>query len=446
LDIFRKLSFNKKEEFIDDKLFNQLMCIIYEPSADSSFIKKNDSSEFSIDIEVNKHKLKTHKLIIETLDNEQKSYNKFVLNGGYRFIRGIAGSGKTLIVVLAIKKLIKDYEKQRLFDIPKPKILILFYTSTLKKYYANVLKEIRGQVDIFTFWDFLNKKFNLSIDNFGRDDDGNIKIGEAALSKVTHSQLLNHYDYIFIDEAQDFYESWGALVYQMCVGSDSKEKNVVAVFDSRQDIYGNGNKDIYKSFKTEEEVKLTGRTKILTKCYRNTKPIFELAQLFTNESEDNIDFSIEDGILPTIEEIRDEHHFIRFINQLIKHNHSNVSLNDICVIYPSWHIRSSHIESIISKLPTDLAQLYSTKRESNFSFKHKSIKFISSNLAKGLEFPLVILYGFDKIPNDNSKINNLYYTAITRAQFELIITYQTLTPQIQAIQNHLQKLKETYAN
>jgi len=434
--IFRSLSYNQNDtQQIDNNIFNELVCLINPAAAETSFIKKDIDQEFSININLNKQEIKQYKKIINILDNEQESYCNWVLIGGYKFIKGIAGSGKTLINLFAIKKLLKNDQR--------PRVLLLFVTGTLKSYYNHALKDSKSEnLHIFTFWDFMKKKFNLNIDEYGMYTDiGNNNIGLDALQNLDSANLLQHYDYIFIDEAQDFFESWGQLVYQIAKGNDYKEKNVIALFDSRQDIYGKKQKNIYESFKLDGNIGLTGRSKNLYKCYRNTKNVFELAMIFSEEMDkkemDKITFSLQEEELPRYLKVNNETDIVDYLNKIIDDNSYNIDLRDICVIYPSKYVRTDKIIELISKLRKGKAQLYRNKKEDNFSFKNNTIKFFSTSYAKGLEFYYVILYDFDSIPNDADKANNIFYTAITRAQLKLDILYKTRTSYIDKIINHL---------
>ncbi len=441
--IFKSLTWNTKQEIINNNIFNEIVCLVNPSAAETSFIKKDIDKEFSININLNKQEIKQHKKIIHILDNEQESYCNWVLIGGYKFIKGIAGSGKTLINLFAIKKLLKKENK--------PKVLLLFVTGTLKSYYNHALRDSKNEnLEIFTFWDFMKKKFNLDIENYGMyTDNGNNNIGLDALNKINSTQLNLYYDFIFIDEAQDFFESWGQLVFNLAKGNDIKEKNVIALFDSRQDIYGKKQKNIYESFKLDGNIGLTGRSKNLYKCYRNTKNIFELAIKFSDEIEsrevDKITFSLKEEDAPRCLKVKYDNDIVKYLNDIIDNNSYDIDLKDICVIYPSKYVRTDKIVELISKLRKGKTQLYRNKKDDNFSFKNNSIKFFSTNYAKGLEFSYVILIDFDSVPDNADKANNIFYTAITRAQLKLDIIYKTETTYINKIIRHLNERKSTSA-
>lgn len=185
------------------------------------------------------------------LTTEQRFYAK--PGQGFRRIRGVAGSGKSL--VLAHRAAASNQEGRN--------ILVLSFNITMSHVLHDLLKRARGGVDWhrvtwghFHGWgktQAVNAGFELSELPERENDAASY---EAALldafekivdgKGLARSYEIPKYDGIYVDEAQDFEPQWlDALAAFL-----TPEGELVIVADHRQNLYGkDGGKDSARSMK-----------------------------------------------------------------------------------------------------------------------------------------------------------------------------------------------------
>ena len=197
--------------------------------------------------------------ILETLDLEQERLARSI-GEGHRLISGVAGSGKTIILMARAKSLIDRDCNQR--------VLILCFNITLSVYLRSLLhtdtKNPQYQkIEVLHFhkWavGFTKKFYN--------DDE---KIGFELAKKLSALDQARKWDAILVDEAHTFEPSWLAC----CVLGlkDPENGSLTIVSDGSQSLYSRS-KFTWSSL----GIKARGRTKKLAKNYRNTQEILTAA-------------------------------------------------------------------------------------------------------------------------------------------------------------------------
>lgn len=146
------------------------------------------------------------------------------LDTGCCLLRGIAGSGKTLVLVARARCLAQAH--------PDWKILLLCYNRPL----VQVLQELLGPwcatVEVATFhsWASHQGVYLPFIDDHDRIREDAIRIRRA----VELGTLAHTYDAILVDEGQDFRPSWYWLLYSAL---RPERGGMLVVLDSNQAIY-----------------------------------------------------------------------------------------------------------------------------------------------------------------------------------------------------------------
>jgi hypothetical protein len=433
----KNLSKNKTGLKVSDNLFNCLIRYIYEDEENNLFTINNKNDEFGTSVILDKEKIKEHEVIIKAFDNKQIKNRDKLLEPGLRIINGVAGSGKTLILLKAIEQIVNPIQLE-ILEKEKPRILVVFYTGTLKRYYNSQLKTYKKDknIEIMAFWPLIKNKFKIEIKD--KSDKGNDEAAELALKNIESSKMAGCYDYIFVDEAQDFYPSWMKLLYQMLKGRSYEDKNLKAVFDGKQDIYGKSKKDPYTIFRLEDGIDLRKgkRTMNLKTSYRTSGNIFRLSTIFMGDNKGDSECFNINGDIPELIHLSNSNEFSNYLNSLIRENGNKIDLNKICVIYPTPYVGHNEIDEIIRNLPLGKAERYSSEN-TNYSFTTNKINFFSTNYIKGMEYSVVFLFGFDRIPESIEKIDEMFYTSITRAQTQLKIFYFEKTKQIEKLEREI---------
>lgn len=185
---------------------------------------------------------------IINFDADQRKAAITLVNGPQR-IRGLAGSGKT--VILAMKLAAIHLQE------PDKKILFTFYTKSLYnlikifiiKFYRHfsVNEPNWENIDILHAWGGYKVEgvyFNAAIENNTHPYslDQAKKHDEKDPFKYVCSELIKNkiekkYDYILIDEAQDLPNEFFQICYSLSKGEIGKEKNIVWAYDDLQSIF-----------------------------------------------------------------------------------------------------------------------------------------------------------------------------------------------------------------
>ncbi|MCZ1177667.1 DEAD/DEAH box helicase [Acinetobacter pittii] len=229
---------------------------------------------------------------IINFDSEQRKAAINLINGPQR-IRGLAGSGKTIILAMKAAYIHLQY--------PEKKILFTFYTKSLYsliyKVISNFYRHFSGgepnweNIDVLHAWGGYKVDgvyFNAAIDNgynplSYRDVQNKNDPFEFVCADLAKRKINSKYDYILIDEAQDLPDEFFRLCYKLATGNTGKDKNIVWAYDDLQTIFNIYTRTPLELFGSDNEgnplVDLTlfsshltwGQSNdiVLHKCYRN---------------------------------------------------------------------------------------------------------------------------------------------------------------------------------
>lgn len=285
------LESKKIDENLSDEILNETRAILEGSKALSKTSKRlkvsdNPKSKSNILIELEKE--------ITNFDEEQRKIAINLINGPQR-IRGLAGSGKTIVLAMKVANIHLQY--------PDRKILFSFYTKSLygliKELITKFYWHYAGTEPNWRLIDILHSWGGRSIDgvayNVSLDNSINILSFKEAQSlnpsdafKIVCSKLLEHpikakYDYILIDEAQDLPNEFFRICYKLANGEFGYQKNIVWAYDELQSIfqvYQRTPQELFGKDENEEpyidldkfKLNLHHTQKndlVLFKCYRN---------------------------------------------------------------------------------------------------------------------------------------------------------------------------------
>jgi hypothetical protein len=200
---------------------------------------------------------------LRVLDLRQER-NAHSLGEGHRIVYGVAGSGKTVVLIARARLLAAD---------PAKRVLILCYNRALAGYFQGLFAHAFN-VTCLNFHQWGVQRNGVAFD---RSEDEET-FGARLLERLENGAGDAHrYDAVFIDEAQDFSRSW----FQ-CAKLALKEPD-----DGDLLIVGDGSQSLYRrrGFTwAEAGVNAVGRTINkrfdLDKNYRNTREILKVAAAF----------------------------------------------------------------------------------------------------------------------------------------------------------------------
>ena len=170
---------------------------------------------------------------IKTMDLHQENLAKQIGDKN-RLIRGVAGSGKTIILASRAKMLSKQN--------PDWKILILCYNISLSNAIQQMIHHMLNEPeDLFDFDPNVKavQNQNIIVRNFHSWLKNDLRIREQQLPDIIeklerNEAILPTYDAVLIDEGQDFEADWLRLV-SLLINADTQ--SLLLVEDRAQTIY-----------------------------------------------------------------------------------------------------------------------------------------------------------------------------------------------------------------
>lgn len=220
--------------------------------------------------------------ILRIIDKKQEVIAK-QLGKGHRIIRGVAGSGKTVILLARAKFLSRLY--------PEWKILVVCYNRALSEFFKKELKDF-SNVEVRTFHSWCLKKLSEFKVFYNKEDSRRDDYWEKVLPEhlflayEKNPDLCGEYQAILIDEGQDFAQLWYKTILKAL---DKNTECLLIALDGSQTIYKR--KVSWKSL----GIQIIGRTKILKVNYRNTRQILESAYKLISEIDKNGEFVFEEN-------------------------------------------------------------------------------------------------------------------------------------------------------
>jgi hypothetical protein len=197
---------------------------------------------------------------LQVLDAKQEQKARSI-GPGHRLIFGVAGSGKTTILIARAKYLAEQS--------PDKRGLVLCFNRPLATYLKVQLADF-ANVAVQTFHQ-LAFRFGLDRRNWDEEFGGQ---WQAAIS-----QREERYDFILIDEAQDFDPDWFACVVALTKSQD--ESDIFITGDGSQGLY----RQRTRGFSwISKGIQAQGRTEYLSENYRNAAKIYQLATRFSGPS------------------------------------------------------------------------------------------------------------------------------------------------------------------
>ena len=238
---------------------------------------------------------------IATLDPKQSKAVIETVEGVQR-IRGLAGSGKTIVLALKAAYLHANH--------PEWRIAVTFHTRSLKGQFQKLIRNFSiertgedadeenlrilnawgapGGIDRNGIYHEFCRLHNVEYLDYrtatGRFPRGKefSSICEKALDEVENIKQI--YDVILVDEAQDFSPAFLRLCYEFL----KKEKRLIYAYDELQNlsgeslpspeiIFGKNKDETYKVQFNDANADEARNDIILEKCYRNSRPVLVTA-------------------------------------------------------------------------------------------------------------------------------------------------------------------------
>lgn len=230
----------------------------------------------------------------KTLSEEQQRLSEQNWHEGPRLIRGVAGSGKTIVLANNLaRRLQRSHRDRSLFDdeIVTERLLVVCNNRSLVPFLdrkiALAFQQRTGRPlpeNGLEVRSYNRLMYHLSQQGLWRYQ----RIGEATDdvraslylqnlldTKKHHPEIFDAvgYDAVYVDEGQDFHEEDFRLLKELCRIAPSQEPNLYVFYDDAQNFLGR---------KRPNWLSLGlnirgGRANVMSECFRNTRPIVEAA-------------------------------------------------------------------------------------------------------------------------------------------------------------------------
>lgn len=360
--------------------------------------------------------------VIRVLDREQERLARH-LGSGYRVIRGVAGSGKTLVLTYRAKYFAEHF--------PNRRVLLLCYNVVLSK---ALEQEVKGMpsVEVRTIdslaWSVLNPRGQWGRPKTTEDyTERRERAAEVAQSLSPSSK----YDVVLVDEAQDLDTAGLELAYAMLKAD--REDFVIAL---------DGAQNIYRKRLTWNPPGMTarGRTSILRVNYRNTREILDFAIRFLTRGDpeslrDTTDAEPDDivppeaarrsGPWPKVLTCGDQRAEADLVASEVKRLLSEgVDARNIAVLFGNSRMQKALYAAFRAH---DLPYFCVTFNGQNKrrAVEVSDVRSSTVHGLKGLEFSRVFLCGANDVwlpDGGDDSVRRLLYVGMTRAMDELTVT------------------------
>lgn len=224
---------------------------------------------------------------ISQFDLEQMKASLTITDKSER-IRGLAGSGKTVLLAMKAAKLHKRYPDKRIAFVFYTKSLYNQAISLIRKYYnliaddepnwdnLKVLHSWGGSTTGEGFYSYICKEIGVSPMRFS----SNTTYSDVCKDLIDNKPIREIFDYILVDEAQDFPLDFFLLVEKVL----KQPKKVVIAYDELQttnDIKIPDFSELFGSTNGKANIELDeNHDYILRKSYRNTLEVLVTAFAF----------------------------------------------------------------------------------------------------------------------------------------------------------------------
>ena len=405
------------------------------------------------------NQLATRKTLRPVLSRDQERLCGFELDGKPRLVRGVAGSGKTVVLAHWLTQTVRRLDEEsnvRIWTVFANRSLQTLIGDSITSAWIDATDETPlpwDRVELFhirEILDVLLGDVHLKLTDYKFDYDA---AAEAYLRKMTVEKITPRCDALFIDEAQDMGPNTLKLLAAIVRQKDDEDENSRSInifYDNAQNIYDRGTPKW-----SEFGIDMRGRSSVMTESFRSTKPITEFALnvlyrlkppesnpdhkelvdrgLVERTEQDGADwwkvrFNQVDGPMPQFHQYKDLDQEFQAIEkyclELIKVQ--RVRPSDICLIYNGQDIRNRLVNQIAPKL-TRLGVDLSVQTSKPFAKRSNTLVATTPQSFKGYDAEVVIIPAVDQYTaKGKGVLATSLYVAMTRARSMLTLFAQKM--------------------
>jgi superfamily I DNA and RNA helicase len=416
------------------------------------------------------------------LSTEQMELIEADFDGRPQLIRGVAGSGKSIVLVKNCANAVDRAEGYGQMSLdgnqPQKRFAIVCFNHALVPFLQQrfdesfrelTFRDVQCSVDI-TYMNGLLYKLSTHCGGpllYQRYEDYLKLYGEQAPLHIAvhYASQLDYleksqpelfdkllYDTIYVDEGQDLFEEEYLLLMRLLRPAPKTGlKNIIIFYDDAQNLYGRP-----RPVWSKLGIQVTGRSEVMKTCFRNTRQIVEFALnlLLGTKAETRVqtrtfaDLSYlkannlvveltdrwqvnfaarTDGEIPEVRLFdtreQEKQWILSYIRKLIEKEH--VHPEDILVIFHD----PAEFANLISATKRNIPSIHkiitpygrNNPEKDHYIFEEHALTFSTVKSAKGYDCPIVFLAGADLFVADTEG-RAAFYVAATRAKLRLYVT------------------------
>ena len=395
--------------------------------------------------------------LLQVMDLQQEQVAR-TLGDGHRVIHGVAGSGKTMILVHRARRLAQEAE-------PARPVLVLCYNRALADRIEALIapdEPLRARLQVRTFHGWcaeLARRHRIAVPAppEGQDDsDAPARLAQAVIAAADAGRVpLGGHHAVLIDEAHDFEDGWLRLAAAM---TDPAARRLLVLYDDAQSIY----QRLRRRFSfTSVGIQARGRTSVLRLNYRNTAEVLGLALRFArgllpergrdreagrDDEDDRVtgvapSSSGRRGPRPVLIRARSEHEEAELLAARIADAVvAGTPLGEIAVLCRT-RAQMAPIAEALARRGLPLQSMGSAGFQ-HFDWSQAGVRLVTLHSAKGLEFAHVHVAGLQRLPWRDETLEDavrLVYVAMTRATQSLVLSCCGPSPVVERLQAALQE-------
>lgn len=346
------------------------------------------------------------------------------LGEGHRVIHGVAGSGKTLILLYRCQYLAENSERP---------VLVLCFNITLANYIRECIadKGLSQKVHVYHFHHWCGvavRKFNLTVSREEPWFDNSF----AALENAANTGVITDtgYDAVLIDEGHDFDRRWLALIARLF---DNNKHSLLLMYDDAQSLY---RRERALNFSLASVgIQAQGRTAVLRINYRNPECILNFAYAFSRdyfEKHRNQEVPLvlpeacgEAGKPPDIMQCRSAEEEAQCVVDWLAQKYALTGRwGDMAVLCPT-QFSAQGLSEVMEQQGIPFVISFTPADKKHYSHRDNVVHVLTFQSSKGLEFPFVAVINASfvhKGTDDEAEAIPALYVAFTRATRELLVT------------------------
>ena len=411
-------------------------------------------------------------LAMKEATQQQKELGRADLRGHHRLFRGVAGSGKSIMLALSVAHTLLNYREEAgggLFNQNQSRrVLVVCFNKTLVQYLRQRIDDRFGRLawdkpppEALTVTHFEGLVRDLEAKaptlatglTFKEKDERAKRMRESLdpLDDAAREPLLH--DAVYVDEAQDLTPEEIRLLVRLARKDEKGGQTVVLFYDNAQNIYG-----VPTPVWSDLGVNIVGRTVFLDQCLRNTRQTLAFAfnvlvgsfapegeRVTTRQFADvqslrqrglveekdgrfEIMFSPRSGPSPHVRVYPSRQAEIDAVAAEVRRlvAEQRVIPSDILVLYNShWPYKDTlprKLEAAVG--PRCRVRLVDREHEANkkLPLMEDGVLTVSTIAsAKGYDAPVVFVLGVDEIGTETQDRAG-FYVGATRAKLHLVVT------------------------